>query len=100
MREIRQFSARITQSPEGWSTGDSRGLGGGDRYLLEALLEAGLNVKTVEMKRGRKIVIVERAFGIETPENAEYAGPVLDTAGTTVQEEAEYTVLRRVQADK
>jgi hypothetical protein len=31
-----------------------------DQPLLEALLEAGLEVKTVEIRRGKKVVTVEK----------------------------------------
>jgi hypothetical protein len=65
--------------------------GSGDRDLQRALMEAGLNVKNVEMKGGKRIVIVERTSGIEISGNAEHQEAVLNTAGTAVQKGTEYT---------
>jgi hypothetical protein len=33
-----------------------------DRYLREALLEAGFEIKNVKIKEGKKIVIVEKSL--------------------------------------
>jgi hypothetical protein len=36
-------------------------LGNEDFHLMEALLEAGFDVKNVEIKRGKRVVTVEKA---------------------------------------
>jgi hypothetical protein len=57
----------------------SMGQGDRERELLEALREAGLSVKTIEIKNRKKVVTVEKmeAGALEIPR-----GPFMYAAGT------------------